>query len=238
MKIIDMVSAIRLFFLIFWTLLLMLLVPLLIPFTFNRQFPLYVARTLFSRVLLKIAGIKLTTYGVENVPTDRPVIFVANHCSHLDIGVLCRVAPINLHFIGKKELVWIPIVGWYMFIAGHIMIDRSNKRKALESLKKAAIKIKNGKSVAMYPEGTRSKTGEMGEFKKGAFHLAIDADVSIIPVHIKGTYRVWPSKVNRIAPGPVTVRIGKPIDSSIYTRKTVNSFVKEAKTVIETMGKS
>jgi 1-acyl-sn-glycerol-3-phosphate acyltransferase len=232
-----MVSAIRLFFLFFWTLLLMLIVPLLIPFTFNRQFPLYVARTLFSCGLLKIAGIKLTTNGVENVPKGKPVIFVANHCSHLDIGVLCRIAPVNLHFIGKKELVWIPVVGWYMFIAGHIMIDRSNKRKALESLKKAAIKIKNGKSVAMYPEGTRSKTGEMGKFKKGAFHLAIDAGVSIVPVHIQGTHEIWPSKVNKITPGPVTVQVGKPINSSNYSRKTINAFVAEAKTAIQEMGK-
>jgi 1-acyl-sn-glycerol-3-phosphate acyltransferase len=215
----------------------MLIVPLLIPFTFNRQFPLYVARTLFSCGLLKIAGIKLTTNGVENVPKGKPVIFVANHCSHLDIGVLCRIAPVNLHFIGKKELIWIPVVGWYMFIAGHIMIDRSNKRKALESLKKAAIKIKNGKSVAMYPEGTRSKTGEMGKFKKGAFHLAIDAGVSIVPVHIQGTHEIWPSKVNKITPGPVTVHVGKPIDSSNYSRKTINDFVAEAKTAIEEMGK-
>lgn len=232
-----MISAIRIFFLFFWTLLLMLIMPFLIPFTFNRQFPLYVARTLFSRGMLKIAGVKLTTYGVENVPKGKPVIFVANHCSHLDIGVLCRIAPVNLHFIGKKELIWIPIVGWYMFIAGHIMIDRSNKRKAVESLKKAAIKIKNGKSVAMYPEGTRSKTGKIGEFKKGAFHLAIDAGVSIIPVHIKGTHERWPSKVNKITPGPVVVRIGKPIDASNYTRKTVNSFVVDTKTAIEEMAK-
>jgi len=117
------------------------------------------------------------------------------------------------------------------------MIDRSNKRKAVESLKKAAIKIKNGKSVAMYPEGTRSKTGEIGEFKKGAFHLAIDAGVSVVPVHIKGTHKIWPSKVNKITPGPVAVHIGKPIDSSNYNRKTINAFVAEAKTAIEEMGR-
>ena len=232
-----MISAIRIFLLVFWTLLLMLLIPLLIPITFNRQFPLYIARTLFSRGLLKIAGTKLTTYGIENVPIDKPMIFVANHCSHLDIGILCRIAPVNLHFIGKKELMWIPIVGWYMFIAGHIMIDRSNKRKAIESLKKAAIKIKNGKSVAMYPEGTRSKTGKMGEFKKGAFHLAIDAGVSVVPVYIKGAHEIWPTKVNIITPGDVIVRIGKPIDASNYTRKTVNSFVSETKTVMEELAK-
>ncbi len=183
-----------------------------------------------------IAGIKLTTYGVENVPRDRPVIFIANHCSHLDIGVLCRSLPVNLHFIGKKELIWMPVVGWYMFVAGHIFIDRRNKRKAIESLKKAAIKIKNGKSVTMYPEGTRSKTGELGVFKKGAFHLALDAGVDIVPVHIKGTFDVWSTNNNKITPGNVVVRIGKPIDSSKYTKKTIKDFVNEGKSVIIKMG--
>jgi 1-acyl-sn-glycerol-3-phosphate acyltransferase len=230
-------SAIRLFFLFFWTLSLMFLAPFMILFTFNRQAPLYVARTLFSKGLLWIAGAKLTTYGAENVPTNEPVIFVANHCSHLDIGVLCRVAPVNLHFIGKKELAWIPIVGWYMVIAEHILIDRSNKRKAVESLKKAALKIKHGKSVAMYPEGTRSKTGKMGEFKKGAFHLALDAGVKIVPIHIKGTHEIWPTKSNKITPGPIIARIGKPIDSANYTKKTVKDFVADTRIAIEEMRK-
>lgn len=233
-----MISAIRLFFMVFWTFLLMLIAPLFIPLTFNKQFPLVVARTLFSSVLMWIAGIKLKTFGVENIPKGNPVIFVANHCSHLDIGCLCKSIPVNLHFIGKKELIWTPVVGWYMFIAGHIFIDRSNRIKAVESLKKAAIKIKNGKSVAMYPEGTRSRTGEIGEFKKGAFYLALDAEVPIIPVSIKGTYDVWPAKSSKITPGNVVVRIGNPIDSSNYTKKTVRDFVAEARNSIEEMGKA
>jgi len=231
-------SAIRLFFLFVWTLSLMFFAPLMILFTFNRQAPLYVARTLFSKGLIWISGSKLTVYGAENAPKDKPVIFVANHCSHLDIGVLCRVAPVNLHFIGKKELMWVPIVGWYMVVAGHILIDRSNKRKAVLSLKQAAIKIKNGKSVAMYPEGTRSKTGQLSVFKKGAFHLAIDAGVSVVPVHIKGTHEIWPAKKNTITPGPITVHIGKPIDSSKYSKDTVRDFVAETRAAIEEMSKA
>ena len=228
---------IRLVFIVLWTFLLMLLAPLFIPFTFNRQFPLYVARTLFSTVLMKIAGINLTTIGVENVPKNKPVIFVANHCSHLDIGCLCKSIPVNLHFIGKKELIWMPVVGWYMFIAGHIFIDRSNRKKAVLSLKKAALKIKNGKNVVMYPEGTRSSTGLIGDFKKGAFHLALDANVSIVPVHIKGTFNVWPKKSIKLTPGDVVVRIGKPIDASNYSRNSMKEFVGEAKSAIEEMGK-
>ncbi len=186
---------------------------------------------------MKIVGIKLHVSGAENVPKDEPVIFIANHCSHLDIAVLCRSLPVNLHFIGKKELVWMPVVGWYMFIAGHIFIDRSNKRKAVASLKKAAQKIKNGKSVVMYPEGTRSKTGQLGPFKKGAFHLALDAGVPVVPIYIDGTYSVWPTKSNTITPGDVVVRIGAPIASSNYTKKTVKEFMADARSAIEKLGK-
>ena len=225
------------FFMICWTFLLMLLAPLFIPITFNRQFPLVVARTLFSSVLMRIGGIKLTTIGAENVPLDRPVIFVANHSSHLDIACLCNSLPVNLHFIGKKELVWVPIVGWYMFIAGHIFIDRSNRKKAVLSLRKAAQKIKNGKCVVMYPEGTRTINGEIGEFKKGAFHLALDAGVAVVPIYIKGTFEVWPKKSKKITPGAVVVRIGNPIETSKYSKKTIRDFVAETKAVIEEMGK-
>lgn len=231
-------SAIRLLFLFIWTLSLMFLAPFMILFTFNRQAPLYVARTLFSKGLLWIAGAKLSVSGVENVPKGEPAIYVANHCSHLDIGVLCRVAPVNLHFIGKKELAWVPIVGWYMFIAGHIFIDRSDRRKAVTSLKAAALKIKQGKNVIMFPEGTRSKNGQLAAFKSGAFHLALDAGVNIIPIHIEGTHDIWPATSNKITPGNLTVNIGKPIDTSKYTKKTVKELMAETRAAVEELGKT
>ena len=230
-------SAIRLLLLFIWTLSLMSLAPLMILVTFNRQAPLYVASTLFSKGLLWIAGAKLSVSGVENIPKDKPAIYVANHCSHLDIGVLCRVAPVNLHFIGKKELAWIPIVGWYMYITGHIFIDRRDRRKAVTSLRAAALKIKSGKNVIMFPEGTRSKDGALGAFKSGAFHLAIDAGVNIIPIHIEGTHQIWPATKNTITPGNLNVHIGKPIDTSKYTKKTVKELMSDTRTAVEELGK-
>ena len=232
-----MLSTVRLIFLFVWTLSLMLLAPLMILFTFNRQAPLYVARTLFSKGLLWIAGAKLSVAGTENVPKDIPAIYVANHCSHLDIGVLCRAAPVNLHFIGKKELAWVPIVGWYMFLTGHLFIDRSNRRKAIMSLKEAALKIKSGKNVIMFPEGTRSKDGKLGAFKTGAFHLAIDAGVNIIPIHIKGTHEIWPATNFKITPGKIDVCIGKPIDTKKYNKKTVKELMVDTQNAVGALGK-
>jgi 1-acyl-sn-glycerol-3-phosphate acyltransferase len=210
----------------------MLIAPLFIPFTLNRQFPLLVARTVFAPGLLWIAGAKLTVKGRENVPLNKPVIFVANHCSHLDIGVLCKSLPVNLHFIGKKELIWAPVVGWYMWVAGHIFIDRNNKKKAIKSLEAAAQKIKSGKSVVMYPEGTRSKDGKLSVFKKGAFHLATQAGVAIVPVSIKGTHNIWPATSNKITPGKVFVEIGAPIESTNYNRQTIQQFITDTREVI------
>jgi 1-acyl-sn-glycerol-3-phosphate acyltransferase len=88
----------------------------------------------------------------------------------------------------------------------------------------------------MYPEGTRSTTGELGSFKKGAFHLAIDAKVDVVPVHIKGTFDVWSKNSNKITPGDITVKIGKPISSANYDKRTIRDFVSEAKISIEKMG--
>lgn len=225
-------SFIRLFFLFVWTLSLMFISPLFILFTFYRQAPLVVARKLFAPGLMWIAGAKLTVVGKQNVPKDKPVVFVANHASHLDIGCLCAALPVNLHFIGKKELMYFPIVGWYMFLAGHIFVDRKNRVKALESLKQAALKIKAGKSVVMYPEGTRSENGDIGNFKKGAFHLAMQAGVQVVPVSINGTEKVWPKSPNKITPGKVKVTIGKPIDSANYTKEQLNEFVLTAREVV------
>jgi 1-acyl-sn-glycerol-3-phosphate acyltransferase len=220
-----MISYLRITLMIIWTFSLMLIAPLFIPFVMNRQFPLMVARTVFAPVLMKIAGIDISVSGKENVPADKPVIFVSNHFSHLDIGCLCYSLPKNLHFIGKKELIWTPVVGWYMWVAGHIFVDRTNKKKALKSITKAAKKISEGKSVVLFSEGTRSKTGKVESFKKGAFHLALQAGVDIVPVSIKGTYEVWKSGTNTITPGKVKVTIGKPIDSSKFDKNNINDFV-------------
>ncbi len=230
-----MVSIIRLVLIVTWTLMLMLFAPLFIPFVFNRQFPLMVARTVFAPVMLWIAGVKWEVTGRENVPKNEPAIYIANHCSFLDIGCLCGAIPVNLHFIAKKELVRVPIIGWYLYIAGHILVDRGNRIKSIQSIKKAAQKIKAGKSVAIYPEGTRSKTGKLGVFKKGAFHLAIEAGVRIVPVAINGTYKIWKTDSTKITPGKVSINIGKPIDTSLYAKNQVAELTNLAQSKISAM---
>ncbi len=88
----------------------------------------------------------------------------------------------------------------------------------------------------MFPEGTRSKTGEIGPFKSGAFHLALDAKVNIIPIHIDGTYKIWPTHNNTITPGKINVHIGKPIDTGKYSKKTVKEFMADTRAAVEGLG--
>ena len=224
-----MITFFRFFLMAIWSAVLMVVSPLLIPVFMSRKVPLFVGRYVFSPVLLPVVGIDLTTNGAENVPQDRPVIFVSNHCSHFDIACLFRAVPRYIYFVAKKELLWTPFLGFHLWAAGHILIDRKNRAKAVKSLRKAAQKIKGGKCVTLYPEGTRSTDGEVGPFKKGAFHLAIDAGVDIVPIYIDGTFKIWPKGRFTIKPGKVTVNIGKPITTANYTKQTSNEFAQKAR---------
>jgi 1-acyl-sn-glycerol-3-phosphate acyltransferase len=116
--------------------------------------------------------------------------------------------------------------------AGYISIDRSDRKSAIESLNKAVKIIRDGISVIIFPEGTRSRTNNVQPFKKGGFFLAVDSGVPIIPIIIHGTGRIMPKKQMLIKPGNVTIEISKPIESSDYTRKTKNALIKKVRLVI------
>ena len=141
--------------------------------TFNQRIPVKMARTMFAPGILWACGIKLQIMGLENLKEDESYVFIANHQSYLDIPVLFRAITHGLHFVAKKEIKLVPFIGWYMMATGMIFIDRSNRVKAVASLDKAGKLIKNGKDVLLFPEGTRSKTGQIGEFKKGPFYAGI-----------------------------------------------------------------
>lgn len=226
-------TGIRFFLMGVWTALFILVSPFFILVTFNRQMPLLLVRILYAPVFLKFAGVKIKVEGRENIKKGAPVIVVANHCSHIDISCLVYSVPLNLHFIAKKELRRAPLLGWYIMLTGQIFVDRSNRKKSIESLKKAAEKIKKGKTVILFPEGSRSATGEIGLFKKGAFHLALDAEVNVLPVHIKGANVYWPKGSNKLTPGTITVSIGKPIVTANYSKETVNKFIDDTREAVK-----
>lgn len=178
---------------------------------------MWVARDIWTPFLIFMSEAKLIVQGVENVDPKRPTVYVSNHQSTFDIPVLIRVLPVNFRFVAKEQLRWVPVLGWYLWFAGHILIDRSNRTRAIASLAKAAKKIRGGTSILMYPEGTRSPDGHILPFKKGPFALALEAGVAVCPVTIEGTARLMPKNSWKInLGGEIKVKIGKPIDAAAY----------------------
>ena len=197
---------------------------LLMAVTFNRKLPLVMARTIWAPGILWICGVKLSIQGTSNINNAAPLIFVSNHQSYMDIPCLFKAIPQNLYFTAKQQLKKLPFVGWYMSLTGMIFIDRSNKQKAASSINKAGELIKRGRNILIFPEGRRSMNGAIGSFQKGAFHLALKSNASIIPVAISGTANVWYKKRFRLIPGKVSVSIGNPIPSNGYSGSSLQQF--------------
>ena len=169
------------------------------------------ART-WSRTLLKLAGVPVRVEGEEHLDLEGAVIIVANHESWFDVWALAGWLPIEARFLAKKELSRIPIFGRAWRACGHISIDRANRESAIESLSLAGLQIRDeGLHMVLFAEGTRSANGELQEFKKGPFVLAIQGGVPIVPVAIIGTRPLMPKGSYRIGRGEILVRVGESI---------------------------
>ena len=187
---------------------------------------------LWARMLLWLTNTRVEVIGKEHVLMDKPQIFMANHQSDIDILIVLAYIPGQFRWIAKKELFRIPIFGKAMKNAGYIEIDRQNHEKALKSLEEAAKKIREGKSVVTFPEGTRSKDGTIRPFKQGMFHLAIQARVPIIPISIIGAHEIMPKRTLTVRPGMVTMVIDRPVDVSGYTIDTRSELIERVRNII------
>jgi len=183
-------------------------------FARNSPWVTFLASRVWSPALLWAGGAKLVVEGLENIPENQAVVFVSNHQSTIDIPVLFSVLPLNVRFVAKHVLGHVPFLGWYLRLARFILINRSDRKKAVQQLERAAEQIRAGTSIIVFPEGTRSKTGEILPFKKGAFNLALRAGVPICPIAIEGSGRLMPKNSWNIRPGPIHIHIGKPVDIS------------------------
>jgi 1-acyl-sn-glycerol-3-phosphate acyltransferase len=187
---------------------------------------------IWAKCILGISKIKVTIKGYSNLKPGMSYIYMPNHTSNIDIPVLQASIPVQFRWLAKAELFKIPIFGHAMKSAGYISIDRSDRRSAINSLNRATKIIRNGVSVIIFPEGTRSRTHNIQPFKKGGFVLAVDSGVSIVPIIIHGTGQIMPRKKISIKPGNVTLEITKPIASSNYTRKTKDDLMEKVRNVI------
>jgi 1-acyl-sn-glycerol-3-phosphate acyltransferase len=168
----------------------------------------------WARDLLDAAGTPVWLEGLERIPRDGPVVYASNHSSVFDIWALAAALPGAVRFVAKQELVKIPLVGRAMVLAGHVVIDRPHPRRAVEAYARAGAVIKSGVSAVVFPEGTRSRTGELLAFKNAPFGLAIAAQVPVVPVYVHQTFQILPKGGIRLRPRPIRIVVGDPIPTA------------------------
>lgn len=180
----------------------------------NRRIPLRMASRLWAPGLLLGAGATLRVEGLERVDFSRPHVFVANHQSIIDICALFRALPVPVRFVIKQELAKVPFIGWYARAMGMVFIERGHAREAAERLHAVVSLVRAGESLCAFPEGTRSRDGAVRPFKGGAFQVALQAGVPVVPIAINGSGAVLPASGFRVRPGTITLRIGEPIPTA------------------------
>ncbi|MEG1800743.1 MAG: lysophospholipid acyltransferase family protein [Oscillospiraceae bacterium] len=186
----------------------------------------------WAKSLLKLAGAEVTVIGTENLP-HTPAVFVANHQGNFDIPILlsCLDRPNGL--IAKVELKKLPIIRDWMELLGCVFIDRDNPRQSLGALNDAGKNlVDSGRSFIIFPEGTRSRGDEIGEFKSGAFRIATKVGAPIVPIAMDGSYRLMEQNKMWITPAKVTVRILPQIDTAGKSREEIKTLAQEVRQVI------
>ena len=178
---------------------------------------IYYSAKAWTNSILFSAGAKLKIEGLEKIDKSKSYIFIGNHQSHFDVLSVFSAIPLTVRFMAKKELFKIPIFGWALYTSGTIRIDRSNRSRAIESMNNALDRIRNGVSVVVFPEGTRSEDGKIRSFKKGGFVLAIKGGIPIIPISVSGSRFILQKHSSRIYPGEIKIVIGDPINSKDYS---------------------
>src|SRR5215469_1841255 len=186
----------------------------------------------WCRLIAWTIGAHIRVRGSENLEPARAYVYMANHCSLVDIPALFAYLPYQFRIMAKKELFYVPFMGWHLWTAGNFPVDRSDPRKTARSLRGVVEGIKAGKSLAVFPEGTRSPDGHLQEFKAGAFKIALRAGVPIVPVAIRGTHALLPKHSLAPRPGRVEVIIGPPIETAGYPETRLRDLIQRTHNAI------
>lgn len=181
----------------------------------------YVIRTTsrWGRVVLRSAGARMHVTGLENIPSSRRLCFISNHQSMFDIPVILGYIPQKVGFIAKQELRRIPIVYRWMNELGCLLIDRKNPREGRKAIVAGIRQIKDGQPLAIFPEGTRSRSSHMADIKRGSLKLAIKSGAIVVPLTINGSYKLY-EEDNRIKPADVFLTIHPAIDTQTCDEET------------------
>ena len=220
-----------LFLVTFWFTAIALCGPILILLCFltkNENF-IYEPVRWFVRAGLAMVGVKVEVKGLEHLNALQPYIFTPNHQSFIEVPLFVTYLGRNPGYLAKKEVFKYPVFGPGIRLMGVVPVDRSNSPLAVESAKLATENLRQGKSYMVYPEGTRSKDGHLLPFKKGAFMMAIDASVPIVPVTVSGTTKIMPKGEFKVFPSTVHITVHEPISTQGYTKENVTELMERTR---------
>jgi putative phosphoserine phosphatase/1-acylglycerol-3-phosphate O-acyltransferase len=182
--------------------------------------------SVFADTASALIGLNLKIKGEQHLWSHRPAVFIFNHQSNVDMVIIARLLRRDITGVGKREIRDMPIIGRVMEAAGVVLIDRKNSASAIEAMSPLVDAMRvEGKSVCLSPEGTRAATLRLAEFKKGAFHLAMQAGVPIVPIVIQNSGDVQPKGDILYHPGTVEVEVLPPVDTSKWAAETINEHV-------------
>lgn len=182
-----------------------------LPFSKSKTKLFQTAAHLWARALTFSSGVRIKVSGIENIPKAKPLMLVSNHQGVPDILLLLAYLPIPFRFIIKMELFKIPLFGWYLKRAGYLSVDRKSLINAHRMVEKMVEISKTGESILIFPEGTRTKSGEIAKFKRGSLVAALKSGAPVIPIAISGSFDILPRGTWIINPQPVRLSVGKPI---------------------------
>jgi 1-acyl-sn-glycerol-3-phosphate acyltransferase len=193
----------------------------------------------WARDLVSATGSTVDVRGLENLPKDRTILFVCNHQGSFDIPLAIGYLPVPKGFVAKVEMLKMPLVGKWMKLMKCVFIDRRDKRKSIMALNEASKNLATGYSLLLFPEGTRSKSSTVGEFRASLSKLIQKSDVTVVPVTIDGSYRIMESNGNIIKPANVTLTVGQPIDTAGLTKQEVDALTDNIRdTIISSINRS
>lgn len=183
---------------------------LFVPFR-NAEF-VHKVQQFWSRSFFRLMFLPVTVEGLEHIKPGQSYVFVSNHQSMFDVWLIYGWLPVIFKWLMKAELRKVPFVGTACKAAGHIYVDRKNPKAAIESMENVKKQLKNGICTVIFPEGTRTKDGQVGRFKRGAFQIALDLKLPVIPISLSGCYDVLPKGKPFVYRRPVRMYVGEPID--------------------------
>ena len=228
-------NIIRVAWLFLWALMatLILCIPVIIAALLSRTGNLaFSLSKIWAYIMLAVSFVRTEIKNKAKIVKGQSYIIISNHQSQYDILALVTTLGIQFRWIGKKEVLKIPIFGYALYASRNIFIDRSNTASAIESINKGMERLPKGASVMVFAEGTRSDDGRIHEFKKGGFMAAIRRQLPILPVTVNGSRRVLPKGDLVVKPGKIQVVVGDPIETDGYTTDTVQKLIDKTRKVV------